>query len=106
MGGPPGPHGRTRTTIGDHHLWAHVTDLFLRRHRPLLSASSVLTADRYGDTGPHPGTGPLPDDIRRALHALSYLPPAQDVETAALPDAGDWCFNIPLWGNPVLHNRR
>ena len=96
--------GRTRTTIGDHHPWAHVTDLCLRRHHPLLSASSALTADAAGPAGPHPGTGPLPDDIRRALHALSYLPPAQDVETAALPDAGDWCFNIPLWGNPVLPN--
>ncbi len=90
---------RTGTTNGDHHPWAHVTDLFLRRHHPLLSASSVLTADAAGAAGPHPGTGPLPDDIRRALHALSYLPPARDVETAALPDAGDWCLNIPLWAS-------
>ncbi len=64
----------------------------------------MLTADAAGAAGPHPGTGPLPDDIRIALHTLSDLPPAQDVETAALPDAGDWCFNIPLWGNPVLPN--
>ena len=96
--------GRTAAADGEDHPWAHITDLFLRQHHPLLSPSSVLTANAACGAGPHPGAAPLPDDIRRALHALSYLPPAQDVETDAIPAAGDWCFNTPLWGNPILPN--
>lgn len=96
--------GRTAAADGGHHPWAHITDLYLRQHHPLLSPSSVLTADAAAGAGAHPGAAPLPDDIRRVLHALSYLPPVQDVETTALPAAGDWCANIPLWGNPILPN--
>ncbi len=58
---------------------------------------------RYVDSGPAFVPCLALARTRTAVPSLK-LPPAQDVETAALPDAGDWCFNIPLWGNPVLPN--
>jgi hypothetical protein len=51
---------------------------------------------------PHPGAEPLPDDVSEILGALSCLPAVKDVDTTPLPPAGDWCVNIPLWGNPLL----
>lgn len=87
------------------HPWTRITALFLRRHHPLLSPSSVLTMGTPNSSTTQPtGMAQLPTDIRRIMEALSYLPPVQDVESVPLPAAGDWCFNIPLWGNPLLPN--
>ena len=96
--------GRPAGSLNSNHPWARITALYLRRHHPLLSPSSVLTMDAASGAGPHPGAEPLPGDIRRILVALSHLPPVQDVDTTPLPAPGDWCFNVPLWGNPILPN--
>lgn len=92
------------TAAGGSHPWTRITTMYLRQHHPLLSASSVLTAGAATGAVPHPGAEPLPNDVSRILGALSYLPAVQDVDTTPLPPAGDWCFNIPLWGNPLLPN--
>ncbi len=46
-------------------------------------------------------------DVSRILGALiSYLPTIRDVGIYIGLHChqldGDWCFNVPLWGNPVL----
>jgi hypothetical protein len=46
----------------------------------------------------------MPEEIARLFGALGYLPPVQDVAEVPLGPAGDWCFNVPLWGNPLLPN--
>lgn len=76
----------------------------LRSYHPLLNPGSVLTTNTKMEGTPHLGAETLPDNVRTVLVALSYLPPVQDVDPAPLPAAGDWCFNAPLWGNPLLPN--
>jgi hypothetical protein len=46
----------------------------------------------------------MPADLSRVFGALGYLPPVQDIAQTPLAPAGDWCFNVPLWGNPLLPN--
>ena len=59
--------------------------------------------------GPHPaGAKPLPtNDVSRILGALiSYLTTISEgreyIGLLCHQLDGDWCFNVPLWGNPVL----
>ncbi len=48
----------------------------------------------------------LPVDTARIVTALAYMPPLVDVaEDPLIP--GTWCWNAPLWGNPLLpHDRQ
>ena len=83
------------------HPWARILWLHLRTYHCLLSPSSVLTA-AIGTSGPHGSD--LPQELSRIITALGHLPPVQDVAPEPLQAPGDWCFNIPLWGNPLLPN--
>ena len=84
------------------HPYTRIIAQYLRHIHPLYTLSSVLTT--AGTTDPHPCAESPPAEISRILGALSHLPPVQDVETTPLPAAGDWCYNVPLWGNPLLPN--
>ncbi|PNH09547.1 LINE-1 reverse transcriptase [Tetrabaena socialis] len=87
-----------------HHPWTRIVALYLHLHHPLLSLSSVLTAAAPSAAAAAGGGEPLPAEIRRITAALGYLPPVQEVDTTPMPAPGDWCFNVPLWGNPLLPN--
>ena len=89
------------TQDDSHHPWTRVLKLHIQSHHRLLSPSSVLTA-ATGPPGPH-GTD-LPQELSRFVSALGHLPPVQDVAPEPLQAPGDWCFNVPLWGNPLLPN--
>ncbi len=40
-------------------------------------------------------------DVKRVVTALACLPPVEDVSETPLV-TGAWCWNVPLWGNPLL----
>ncbi|PNH09418.1 hypothetical protein TSOC_003941 [Tetrabaena socialis] len=87
-----------------HHPWTRIIALYHHPHHPLLSLSSVLTAAAPSTAAATEGGEPLPAEICRITAALGYLPPVQEVDTTPMPAPGDWCFNVPLWGNPLLPN--
>jgi hypothetical protein len=43
----------------------------------------------------------LPPDMKRVVMALACLTPVEDVGEIPLV-TGAWCWNVPLWGNPLL----
>lgn len=54
---------------------------------------------------PPGATGSLPQPVARLVAGLQKLPPLQDVaDTPLLP--GPWCWDVPLWGNPMLPGNR
>ena len=82
--------------------WARIVGAYLAGLHPAFSPMAALTAL---PDGPWLGaTHALPADILRAVTSLGPpLPPVEDVGVAPLVP-GEWCFNAPLWGNPLLPN--
>ncbi|KXZ54594.1 hypothetical protein GPECTOR_4g659 [Gonium pectorale] len=74
---------------------------YLAALHPSFGRLAVLTA---WPAGPWLGGRPsLSTDILCLATALSHLPPVSDVAEPPLV-TGDWCYNAPLWGNPLLPN--
>jgi hypothetical protein len=81
--------------------WQRLLAAYLATLHPSFRPMAVLTART---SGPWLGGRPsLPPDVLRLATALSHLPPVSDVVEPPLAP-GDWCFNAPLWGNPLLPN--
>ena len=78
--------------------WLGVLDAFLKGVHPTYTPLCLFTS-RPGV--PWFGDGVLPPDVARVVTALEHLPPVEDVsENPLVP--GAWCWNVPLWGNPLL----
>ena len=78
--------------------WQQIMVALIRKARPGVQALEVLTAAR---DGPGWESGDLPEEVRRVVTALAFLPPVTDIgEDPLVP--GAWCWNAPLWGNPLL----
>ena len=78
--------------------WQKVMDALLAEISPGWNPRMLLTARR---DSPWRGGQNLPVDTARIVTALAYMPPLVDVaEDPLIP--GTWCWNAPLWGNPLL----
>ena len=82
--------------------WARIVAAYLAGLHPAFTPMAALTAV---PAGPWLGANhALPADILRAVASLGPpLPAVEDVGAAPLAP-GEWCFNAPLWGNPLLPN--
>ena len=81
--------------------WIRVLDLLLERVHPAFQPLALLTAT---PDGPWAQASRLPAEVSRLFVALSSLPPIVDNPEDPLPGGG-WCWNMPLWGNPLLPDR-
>jgi hypothetical protein len=78
--------------------WVVVMDCILRGthhpYNPLCVFTSRPEVPWFGEMT-------LPPDIKQVVMALACLPPVEDVGETPLV-TGAWCWNVPLWGNPLL----
>ena len=81
--------------------WIRIAASFLSTLHPAFRPLAVTTARPDGPWLGAPFS--LPPDIHRLATSLGHLPPLSDVVDPPL-EPGVWCFNAPLWGNPLLPN--
>ena len=81
--------------------WIRIAASFLSTLHPAFRPLAVTTARPDGPWLGAPFS--LPPDIHRLATSLGHLPPLSDVADPPL-EPGVWCFNAPLWGNPLLPN--
>ena len=87
-----------RLVTGNREPWQRVLWAYLLGAQPAFTALAPFTLT---EAPPWLGIQALPGDIHRMLTALAHLPRVEDVaDTPLVP--GAWCWNAPVWGNPLL----